>query len=141
MRVLLDTHIWVWSLDDPKRLSTPVAEVLEDPQTEIWLSPISVWEVLLLVEKGRMGFDRDPEQWVLDALSASPLQEATLNHRVAIRSRSVELPHHDPADHFLAATAEIFELTLVTADERLMQGKSWNCAPQSNRSKNEGGTT
>ena len=129
MRVLLDTHIWVWSLDDPERLSARVGEVLEDTQTEIWLSPISVWEVLLLVEKGRMGLDRDPEEWIHDALNASPLNEATLNHHVAIRSRSVELPHHDPADRFLAATAEIFGLTLVTADERLMTGKSWAVLP------------
>lgn len=129
MRVLLDTHIWVWSLDDPERLSARVVDVLEDSQTEIWLSPISVWEVLLLVEKGRMGLDRDPEEWIHDALSASPLNEATLNHRVAIRSRSVELPHQDPADRFLAATAEIFELTLVTDDERLMTGKSWAVLP------------
>lgn len=125
MRVLLDTHIWVWSVDDPKRLSARVADVLEDSQTEIWLSPISVWEVLMLVEKERIRFDRDPEEWIYDALSASPLREATLNHRVAIRSRYVILPHRDPADRFLAATAEIFELTLVTEDERLLTGRSW----------------
>lgn len=129
MRVLLDTHIWVWSVDDPKRLSARVADVLEDSRTEIWLSPISVWEVLMLAEKGRIRFDRDPEEWIHDALSASPLHEATLNHRVAIRSRSVNLPHRDPADRFLAATAEIFELTLVTDDERLLSGKSWAVLP------------
>ncbi|MGH7564871.1 MAG: type II toxin-antitoxin system VapC family toxin [Gemmatimonadota bacterium] len=129
MRVLLDTHIWVWSLDDPNRLSNRVVDILQDSQNEIWLSPISVWEVLLLVEKGRMGLDREPEQWVHDALSVSRLKEATLNDRVAIRSRSVELPHQDPADRFLAATAEVFELTLVTDDERLMTGGSWAVLP------------
>jgi PIN domain nuclease of toxin-antitoxin system len=131
VRVLLDTHIWVWSLDDPKRLCDRVVEVLEDSQTETWLSPISVWEVLLLVHKGRLGLDRDPAEWVREALSNSAIHEATLNHEVAIRSHSVELPHRDPADRFLAATAEIFELTLITGDERLLSGRSWAVLPNS----------
>lgn len=126
MRLLLDTHIWVWSLDDPERLSPRVAEALGDEGSEVWLSPVSVWEVLLLIEKGRMALDRDPEEWIRESLRASGAHEATLNHEVAIRSRSVDLPHRDPADRFLAATAEIYELTLVTEDERLLAGKSWN---------------
>lgn len=125
MRLLLDTHIWVWSLDDPKRLSDRVTEALRDEDNEAWLSPISVWEVLLLAEKGRLGLD-DPAGWIRRALDISGVREATLNHPVAIRSREVELEHEDPADRFLAATAEIYELTLVTEDERLLTGKSWS---------------
>jgi PIN domain nuclease of toxin-antitoxin system len=129
MRVLLDTHIWVWSLDDPKRLSARVIDILQNPENEFWLSPISVWEVLLLVEKRRLGLDRDPERWIHDALGTSGLKEASLNHAVAIRSRTIDLSHPDPADRFLAATAEIYDLTLITDDERLMTGKSWTVFP------------
>lgn len=126
MRLLLDTHIWVWSLDDPERLSDRVAEALRAEDSEIWLSPISVWEVLLLAQKGRLGLEGDPARWIQRALGASGVREAALNHPVAIRSREVELDHEDPADRFLAATAEIYELTLVTEDERLLAGKSWS---------------
>ncbi len=126
MRYLLDTHVWVWSLDDPSRLSDRVARALRDPGNEIWLSPISVWEVLLLVEKGRLGLGEEPVRWIGRALDVSGVREATLNHPVAIRSREVELEHDDPADRFLAATAEIYDLTLVTEDERLLTGKSWS---------------
>jgi PIN domain nuclease of toxin-antitoxin system len=125
MRLLLDTHIWVWSLDDPVRLSDRVARVLRDDENEVWLSPISVWEVLLLVEKGRLGLEGEPVRWIRRALDVSGVREATLNHPVAIRSREVELEHEDPADRFLAATAEIYDLTLVTEDERLLTGRSW----------------
>ena len=126
MRLLLDTHIWVWSLDDPGRLSDRVAKAVRDQENEVWLSPISVWEVLLLVEKGRLGLEDEPSRWIRRALDISGVREATLNHSVAIRSREVQLEHEDPADRFLAATAEIFDLTLVTEDERLLTGKSWN---------------
>jgi PIN domain nuclease of toxin-antitoxin system len=125
VRYLLDTHIWVWSLDDPKRLSDRVTRALRDEENEIWLSPISVWEVLLLVEKGRLGLEGEPARWIRRALDVSGVREATLNHTVAIRSREVELEHEDRADRFLVATAEIYDLTLVTEDERLLAGRSW----------------
>jgi PIN domain nuclease of toxin-antitoxin system len=64
-------------------------------------------------------------RWIRRALDVSGVREATLNHPVAIRSREVELEHEDPADRFLAATAEIYDLTLVTEDERLLTGRSW----------------
>jgi PIN domain nuclease of toxin-antitoxin system len=136
VRFLLDTHIWVWSLDDPKRLSDRVAEALRDEDNEVWLSPISVWEVLLLAERGRLGLEDDPVQWVQRALGVSGVREAALNHPVAIRSREVALEHEDPADRFLAATAEIYELTLITEDERLLTGKSWSVL--SNRASSRG---
>lgn len=125
MRFLLDTHVWIWSLDDPDRLLEGVARALRDPSNEVWLSPISVWEVLLLVERGRLGLEEEPVRWIRRALDASGVREAPINHPVAIRSREVELKHGDPADRFLAATAEIYDLTLVTGDERLLTGRSW----------------
>lgn len=125
MRLLLDTHIWVWSLDDPGRLSERVIEALADEGNEVWLSPISVWELLLLVEKRRMGLSRDPAEWIRKALDVSAPREATLNQHVAIRSRGVRLEHEDPADRFLAATAQVYDLTLVTADDRLLRGRGY----------------
>jgi PIN domain nuclease of toxin-antitoxin system len=52
MKLLLDTHIWLWSLIDPGQLSKRVADELVDPSNELWVSPISTWEILLLSEKG-----------------------------------------------------------------------------------------
>ena len=131
MRLLLDTHIWIWGHLHPERISTEVSEVLRDPENELWLSPISVWEALLLIERGRIEVDSnaDGPMWIRETLSATPVKEATLNHEVALRSRSIELPHRDPADRFLAATAEIFELTLVTGDRRLLAATTWDVLP------------
>ena len=73
-----------------------------------------------LAEKGRLSLHRPADKWVDDALVAAPLREASLTIQIALESQRVELPHRDPADRFLVATASVFELTLVTADKRLL---------------------
>lgn len=124
MKLLLDTHIWLWSLTAPDRLGRKVRTQLERKGNEVWLSPISVWELLVLAERGRVRLDAEPRAWVAEALERAPLEEAALNHEVALRSREVSLPHQDPADRFLVATALTYELTLVTADESITDAKA-----------------
>ncbi len=120
MKLLLDTHIWLWALLDPERLSANVRDALQSGENELWLSPVSVWEATLLAERGRVRVTSDAQTWVRQLLDAMPRREAPLTHDVAIMSRQLTLPHQDPADRFLAATARVMGLTLVTADERLL---------------------
>jgi len=123
VKLLLDTHVWLWSLTAPDRLGRRVRSQLERKGNQVWLSPISVWELLVLAERGRVRLDSEPRAWVAEALERAPLEEAALNHEVALRSREVSLPHQDPADRFLVATALTYELTLVTADETIIDAK------------------
>ncbi len=124
MRLLLDTHIWLWSLLEPTRLTKRVVRAMEREDAELWLSPISVWELLILVDKGRMRLGSPPDDWVNDALRRVPLREAPVTHEVALETRNVRLSHLDPADRFLVATARVFGFKLVTADERLIDLKA-----------------
>ncbi len=123
---LLDTHVWLWSLLDPDRLRKKTRALLTAPSSTLWLSPISVWETTLLVERGRLEVDTDPRRWVQDALAASGVGEATLNHEVVLQSFELKLKHDDPADRFIAATASVYQFTLVTADEGLLRGKGYD---------------
>lgn len=125
MRLLLDTHVWLWSLLEPQRLSAEATQTLEDPGNELWLSPISVWEVLLLAERGRLQVGQEPSGWVRRALAAMPLRDAPLSREVALVSRSVALDHQDPADRFIAASAIVHGLTLVTGDARLLDSAEY----------------
>lgn len=125
MNLLLDTHIWLWSLLEPRRLSRRVAKALADPRNELWISPISTWEILVLCRKGRLVLNGSPAAWIVAALTNVPFREATLTHEVAVASASLVLPHRDPADSFLAASAKVYGLTLVTADENLATGKEY----------------
>jgi PIN domain nuclease of toxin-antitoxin system len=127
VNLLLDTHIWLWSHAEPDRLSRRVAGALADDLNQLWLSPISIWEFLRLTERGRVRVrgGTPPAEWVEAALSRAPMHDAALTREVAVRSRSVRLDHEDPADRFLAATADVYELTPVTADDRLLRGKGF----------------
>jgi PIN domain nuclease of toxin-antitoxin system len=90
---------------------------LRDNANEIWLSPISTWEALLLHKKGRIRLDANLVEWF--AVSTRGTREASLTHEIALVAQQLVL-HRDPADRFLAATAKVLDLTLVTADERLL---------------------
>ena len=118
MRLLLDTHIWLWSLRDPERLSRRLVRELDDPENELWLSPVSTWEALLLYAKGRIEVPGDLAEWL--ALATQNLREAPLTREIALAAHRLPWPHPDPADRFLVATAQILDLTLVTADARLL---------------------
>ena len=120
MKLLLDTHIWLWALLDPDRLTARVRAALQSGENELWLSPISVWEATLLAERGRVRVASDATTWVRQLLDAMPRREAAITNDIAIMSRQLTLTHQDPADRFLAATACVMGLTLVTADERLL---------------------
>ena len=126
MKLLLDTHIWLWAELEPQKLGKRVQAKPRDATSEVWLSPISVWEFLLLAERGRVAVQGEPEKWVEAAFTRSPLREAQLSNAVALASRSIKMPHQDPADRFLAATAQVYGLTLVTDDANILRGKGYS---------------
>jgi len=120
VKLLLDTHIWLWSTLDPRRLTHRVSKALADRANELWLSPVSVAELIVLLRKGRLTLPHDVAAWVAKTIQDLQLTEAPLTIEVALAIASINFPHGDPADHFLAATAKVFNLTLVTADEHLI---------------------
>ena len=121
MKLLLDTHIWIWSVSEPQRLGRRVARELDNAQNQLWLSPVSIWETLMLHRKGRLKIPEGFSTWVTRALTTLPLSEAPLTFEVAEALSTINLPHSDPADLFLAASARVFGLTLVTADRNLVR--------------------
>jgi PIN domain nuclease of toxin-antitoxin system len=118
LKLLLDTHIWIWSLAEPKQLSRRVQHELKDRNNELWLSSVSTWEVLLLHAKGRIQLHGNAREWVTRGTAF--MREAPLTHEIVAAAQELPLSHQDPADRFLAATAAVLGLTLVTADYRLL---------------------
>ena len=117
MRFLLDTHIWYWLVTDVGRIGRRTIRELTDARNELWLSPISTWELLLLSARGRVRLSGDPESWLARAVRGT--QEAPLTHEIAQAAAQIPL-HRDPVDRFLAATAQVLDMILVTADEKLL---------------------
>jgi PIN domain nuclease of toxin-antitoxin system len=121
MKLLLDTHIWIWTQLEPWRISSDVTRALTDPQNDLWLSPISIWELIVHVEKKRISLKEDVFSWIAKAKQELSLREAAFSCAIAQEVLLLPLNHRDPADRFLVATAKVLDLTLVTADRRLYQ--------------------
>ena len=117
MKLLLDTHIWIWLLQSPERLGARAHRELANPANELWVSPISTWEALLLHRKRRVELTADFLAWLRK--STPGFHQAPLTHEIVLAAEQLDLPA-DPADRFLAATAQVLDLTLVTADRRLL---------------------
>jgi PIN domain nuclease of toxin-antitoxin system len=120
MRLLLDTHIWTWWHFRPEKLSRAVARQIESPKNELFLSPVSVWEASHMHARGKMRIKVGFSEWLAEALVRAPLREAPFNFAVAAECARIRLPQSDFGDVVLAATASVFDLTLVTADTQLI---------------------
>jgi PIN domain nuclease of toxin-antitoxin system len=115
VRVLLDTHVLLWSLEEPTRIGAPAREAFRDTVTEIVVSVVNLWEIAI---KRRLGD--------LDAPDDLPDRVRRLGHRVlnveerhAWHVRNLPLHHGDPFDRLLVAQAQIEDLALVTHDRLL----------------------
>jgi PIN domain nuclease of toxin-antitoxin system len=118
LKLLLDTPIWLWLFREQKRLGRRTLQILKDQKNELWLSPISTWEIITLHQKGRIKFNLAIAEWVAKATAGT--KEAPFTHEIAMAG--IELPLNlDPADRIIAGTARVLELTLITADHRLLE--------------------
>jgi len=124
VKLLLDTHIWIWYVLGSADLPPSLRSALDDAVGRCWLAPITLWETLLLVRKGRFRIHGTYQDWVEQALDTVPVREAPFTFEVARRVETLNLPHGDPADHFIAATALVYDYTLVTLDQILLEA-SW----------------
>jgi PIN domain nuclease of toxin-antitoxin system len=120
MKLLLDTHIWLWALLSPERLSQQVKRELQRGGNELYLSPVSIWEAKCLERRKRIKLKQDFSKWLGNAFKNAPMKEAAFNFAIATAASHIELPQSDPGDIFLAATAVTLDLTLITSDRQLL---------------------
>lgn len=120
MKLLLDTNIWLWAALDPDRIGKRTATLLVDPEVELWLSPLSVSEFIVLHGKRRFPGIADRDGWLRSALTIWPMRDAPLTRDIAMEAARFELPQRDPADRLLVATARTLGLKLATADRAII---------------------
>jgi PIN domain nuclease of toxin-antitoxin system len=129
VRLLLDTHIWIWNYTAPEKLTSEVARELTNPENDRFLSPVSIWEVAVLLEKRRINLKQDFGDWFKKSVEDLVLLDAPFHWEVAHELRFTLLGHRDPADRFLVAMAKVYDLTLVTSDERLLNAPGLKVLP------------
>src|ERR1041384_6449230 len=120
MKLLLDTHVWIWAAHRPEKLGRDARRQIENLKNEIYLSPISIWEAHHVARRNRARSGPSFTEWLSLVFQQMPLKEVPFNFAVAAGAAGINLPQSDPGDLFLAATATVFGLTLVTADRQLL---------------------
>lgn len=122
-RILVDTHIFVWLLSGSEELTANARHEIESctkNEGQVLISAISIWEIGMLSQKGRITLKKPTLQWVKEALKAPYIYLAPLSPEIAIES--CQLPgefHGDPADRIIAATSRVLNVPLLTKDARI----------------------
>lgn len=117
--VLLDSHIFVWLNLEPERIPTALRAALDGQESSLAISAISIWEVMLAMERGWIAAHAGPQQTLLTWLQDDVFAVLPVDQEIAILSRTLPFQHEDPADRFIAATAFRFRCSLATVDTRL----------------------
>lgn len=121
MKLLLDTHVWIWSQQEPDRLGTQTKRLLVAPEHENHVSTVSTLELARLAAVGAIVPSIALREWVERAVRALQAQTLDVSHDIALEAYALPEPFHkDPADRVLVATARCHDLTMVTADERIL---------------------
>ncbi len=119
MKLLLDTHVWLWQGSQPQRLGPQTRALLEDRRNDLFLSIASIWELTVKHAAGKLQLPTELQTYVRTRLKKS---EATvlgleLDHIFALRALAIH--HRDPFDRLLVCQVQVEAMTLLTADERL----------------------
>lgn len=115
MRLLLDTHVFLWLLAEPERLGQHLASV-EGAGNDLLVSAASSWEIAIKVRLGRLSLPDDPKRYVPDRMRALGAEPLPVEHAHALAVADLPMLHRDPFDRVLVAQARHLELTIVTAD-------------------------
>mgnify|MGYP006282313311 CR=1 FL=1 len=121
LKLLLDTHAWIWAFEGSSSLGAETARLLVDPRHERFVSTVSTLEIARLVARERLTLGVPLETWLHTSLRDLHLQTLPVDHAIARHAYALPEPFHpDPADRQLAATARLHACTLLTADTRLL---------------------
>lgn len=116
MKLLLDTHVILWSATDPDRLTPPARKAIEDGANEALVSVVSAWEIALKQSLGKLELPKPAEIWLPEVLEETGFEVENLSLMAALRVRALPWHHRDPFDRFLIAQALEEGYTLVTRD-------------------------
>ena len=119
MRLLLDTHVWLWMITGDERLTDTLRANLEDPDSDVYLSAAAMWELAIKSAAGKLKYTGSPSVQIPIHIQRTGVYPLPVTVEHAIAAADLPMHHRDPFDRMMVAQAQIEELTLATADRRL----------------------
>ena len=116
MKILLDTHIFLWFISGDSRLSADVRDVIRDLENEIYLSVVSVWESIVKYQLGKLPFPESPETYLPKQRDLHQIVSLGLDESSVAQLAQLPPLHRDPFDRMLICQALQNDLTIVTVD-------------------------
>lgn len=121
MRVLLDTHAFLWATSDDERLSYLARDLIRDPEQELLFSPASAYEIAVKTAAGRLQLPEDPATYVITRIAMFALQTLPITVEHAVEAAALPPIHADPWDRLLVAQARAEAVPILTADRIVRQ--------------------
>ena len=121
MKVLLDTHTFLWWITDSPRLSARAREVIRDSNNELFFSAASGWEIAIKAQLGRLQLPDNLEQFIVEQLSLNIILVLPIQLRHALHVYTLPQHHRDPFDRMLVAQSQVENLPILTTDPQIAQ--------------------
>lgn len=121
MRLLLDTHTFLWWLDDDRRLSTTARRVIEDSDNEVFVSAASGWEIAIKTQLGKLRLPAAPESFITEQLLHNGFKSLPISLSHALQVSMIPAFHRDPFDRILVVQSIVERMPIITADPLVTQ--------------------
>jgi len=121
VKVLVDTHCWLWALARPEALNTEAAALLSEGETEVVLSAASVWEIAIKSALGKLRVSTIDNNSLFDIIEHQSVTRLPILHSHARHVASLPPHHGDPFDRLLIAQAQMENLPIMTADDQFLR--------------------
>lgn len=117
MRILLDTHAFLWTAVGSSQLSVNATNLFLETQNELYLSVVSLWEIAIKCSLGKLTFNKPIESYILDVLQENAIQLLSIDFRHVMRVTTLPFHHRDPFDRLLISQAIEEKIALLSRDE------------------------
>ena len=118
MRILLDTHCWLWWVAEPDNLGDKARRLIEDRRNTIFLSAASSWEIAIKYSIGKLNLLEPPDEFVPKRLARDSISALPVEHIHALHVASLPFHHHDPFDRILISQSILESLPILTVDKQ-----------------------
>lgn len=121
MQVLLDTHSFLWWIDNDDHLSSTARQAIADGSNEVFFSAASGWEIAIKAQLGKLRLPNGPEAFVSEHLQLNGFRPLSISVSHALHTASLPSIHRDPFDRILVAQSQLEHIAIVTSDPLIQQ--------------------